>query len=369
MKRPPQRPGEAPADASVAIVGFGHFGRALSNLLLDANVAVRAWDSAFAVPQPIGATDLSELVVEAKVVVVATPVAQIRAALTDLKPLLDGGQLVIDVGSVKVDPIKAMTDVLGVDVEWAGTHPLFGPTNIARGERPLRAVVCPNQLHPRAALRARRLYERIGCQVIEQTESDHDRLMARTHAMAFFIAKGLIDIGATDDLAFSPPSFQALGQTIESVRSDAGHLFLAIERDNPFAADARQALLDALLLVHSQLEDLTVEPSGAIPTQVFAIPDLGDQAPELMEARDLIDEVDAEIVQLLSQRTHLADRAGRLKSETGRAVRDPIREQALLEQRREWAKEHGLSEDSVADIFSAILRFSRAVQSAGESGP
>ncbi len=363
MEESTNRSGDAPADASIGIVGFGHFGRALSELVANAGVAVRAWDPVVAVPREFDAATPGELLAGAGIVVVATPVAHIRAALTEIKPLLSSDQLVVDVGSVKVDPIMAMTEVLGTEVEWAGTHPLFGPTNIARGERPLRAVVCPNELHPQAANRARRLYERIGCQVIEQTETDHDRLMARTHAMAFFIAKGLIDIGASEDLAFSPPSFQALGQTIDSVRSDASHLFLAIERDNPFAADARQDLLDALTQVHVQLETLEVQPAGSTESQVFSIPDLGNQAPELMETRDLIDEVDAEIVQLLVQRSHLANRAGRIKSEGGRSVRDPSREQVLLEQRRRWAKERGLSEESVADIFSAILRFSRAVQS------
>ena len=358
-----EHPTNRSEDEPIAIVGFGHFGRALSELMLNAGVAVRAWDPTSAVPSNLRADTASDVVDRAKVVIVATPVGQIRSALTGLKPLLSDDQLVLDVGSVKVGPVQAMTDVLGTDVEWVGTHPLFGPTNIARGERPLRAVVCPNPHHPMAADRARRLYERIGCQVIEQAETEHDRVMARTHAMAFFIAKGLIDIGASEDLPFSPPSFQALGQTIDSVRSDASHLFLAIERDNPFAAEARQALLDALSRLHGQLENLEPEAVGPAVSQAFAIPDLGDQAPELMETRDLIDEVDVEIVQLLVQRGHLANRAGRIKSEGGRSVRDPSREQALLEQRRQWAKERGLSEESVADIFSAILRFSRLLQS------
>lgn len=358
-----ESPANRSEDPPIAIVGFGHFGRALSELMLNAGVAVRAWDPTGTVPSNIRAETPSDLVAQAEVIVVATPVGQIRAAITRLKPLLSNDQLVLDVGSVKVGPVRAMTEVLGADIEWVGTHPLFGPTNIARGERPLRVVVCPNPLHPTAAERARRLYERIGCQVIEQAETEHDRVMARTHAMAFFIAKGLIDIGASEDLPFAPPSFQALGQTIESVRGDASHLFLAIERDNPFAAEARQALLDALSRLHGQLEDLEPEAAGPDMSQAFAIPDLGDRAPELMETRDLIDQVDVEIVQLLVQRGHLANRAGRIKSDGGRSVRDPSREQALLEQRRQWARERGLSEESVADIFSAILRFSRRLQS------
>ncbi len=363
MGAPKTPTGEKSSDESAAIVGFGHFGRALSELMLNAGVTIRAWDPAGAVPISIGRPTQSDVVIGARVVIIATPVGEIRTALTHLKPILSADQLVIDVGSVKVEPVRTMTEVLGTDVEWAGTHPLFGPTNIARGERPLRAVVCPNELHPQAADRARRFYERIGCRVVEQSDEDHDRLMARTHAMAFFIAKGLIDIDTNKDLPFSPPSFRALGETIDSVRGDAGHLFLAIERDNPFAADARQALLDALSQVHDQLEDLEIGSSDPAPSQAFTIPDLGDQAPELMETRDLIDEVDAEIVQLLVQRSHLASRAGRLKSEGGRAIRDPEREQALLEQRRRWARKQGLSEEAVTDIFNAVLRFSRGVQS------
>ena len=49
--------------------------------------------------------------------------------------------------------------------------------------------------------------------------------MAWTHALAFFVAKGMIDAGAGMEVPFAPPSFQAIARTIEIVRSDAGHLF------------------------------------------------------------------------------------------------------------------------------------------------
>ena len=43
------------------------------------------------------------------------------------------------------------------------------PLHRACAERPLRVVVCPASEHPRAAERVRELYDRIGCEVIEQT--------------------------------------------------------------------------------------------------------------------------------------------------------------------------------------------------------
>jgi prephenate dehydrogenase len=351
-----------PGAPAVAISGFGRFGRALADLLVEAGATVRAFDPVVDVPAGIRTASPAELVAAADIVVVATPIGEIGASLAALRPHLSGDQLVIDVGSVKRGPVAAMTAVLGADVPWAATHPLFGPVNIARGERPLRAVVCPNDLHPQAAERARRLYEQIGCLVVEQDADEHDRLMARTHALAFFVAKGLIDIGAGDDLPFAPPSFQALAQTIDTVRSDAGHLFLAIERDNPHAEDARQGLLDALTRVHTSLDEAEPITEGGAP---LTIPD-APGAPELMETRDLIDEIDAGIVELLARRRHLAARAGRIKSEHGAGIRDAAREKALLDARRSLAAEHGLSAETVADVFAAILRFSRAAQAEEE---
>ena len=88
-----------------------------------------------------------------------------------------------------------MSRILGDAVPWVGTHPLFGPTSVALGENPLVAVVCPNSTHPEAHHRARSLYERIGCRVVEMDPDSHDRLMAKTHALAFFVAKGMLDAG------------------------------------------------------------------------------------------------------------------------------------------------------------------------------
>ena len=73
----------------------------------------------------------------------------------------------------------------------------------------------------------------------------------------------------------------------------------------------------------------------------LAIPDLGAQSPALRETRELIDDVDREIVALLA--------------------------------RRAWAVEHGLEPTSVEEIFEAVLRFSRGVQQSRarrkEAGP
>jgi prephenate dehydrogenase len=203
----------------------------------------------------------------------------------------------------------------------------------------------------------------MGCIVTEQDAAEHDRAMARSHALAFFVAKALIDMGAGGDLPFTPPSFQAMARAIEMVRTDAAHLFVPIERENPYAAEARQELLDALSKVHNRIE----APEGTVESRQerqpsLDIPDLGPQAPELMETRDLIDELDRDLVRLLARRAHLSRRAGSIKAILGKSVRDPARERTLLERRKQWAREYDLEPDSIVDIFAAVLRYSRALQ-------
>ena len=353
-------------DDVVAILGYGRFGRALGELFAEAVLAHRAYDPHADVPVEYRAGSLAELTAGATFVVVAVPVAGMQAAVASLLPYLAPSQVVLDVGSVKVRPTAVLSKVLGNVIPWCATHPLFGPLSLARAERPLRVVICPAAAHPRAAAAVRALYERIGCDVIEQTPDSHDRVMAHTHALTFFVAKGMIDAGAGMEVPFAPPSFQAIARTIETVRSDAGHLFAAIARDNPFAAEARKQLVAALSSIDRALDVQEEAGSRAVDPELeatrFAIPDLGDRSPELKQAREHIDAVDLEIVRLLARREQLSQRAAHAKAKLGAPVLDATREAEVMGARRTWAGDLKLDADAVSDVFRAILTMSRRAQ-------
>ncbi len=340
----------------VALVGYGRFGRALGSLLGEAGVGFRALDPQGGVPESHRATSLPELVTGAEFVVVAVPVPQMRSVLQDLRPHLRPSQLVMDVGSVKVKPVEALAEVLGSQIPWVGTHPLFGPLSLAMAERPLRVVICPNPMHPDAAGRARLFYERLGCEIVEQTPESHDRVMAHTHALTFFVAKGMIDAGTGLDVPFAPASFKALARTIETVRSDAGHLFAAIQRENPFASEARSQLLKALGEIHEQLEHLPPEVSSR-EAKRMAIPATETGSTELAQYRAHLDEIDREMMALLARRTQLAQRAARAEAREGKGS-DPAREESLLKERRGWGSELGLEKEAKV-FFRTLLQLSR----------
>ena len=134
----------------IAILGYGRFGRALGQLLAEAGLPHRAYDPHTEIPADHRAASMREVAAGAAFVVVAVPVSRMRAALLELRPQLEAGQIVLDVGSVKVHPTLAFSEVLGEAIPWCGTHPLFGPLSLALAERPLRVVICPAAAHARA---------------------------------------------------------------------------------------------------------------------------------------------------------------------------------------------------------------------------
>jgi prephenate dehydrogenase len=296
-------------------------------------------------------------------IVLAVPIAAMRSALDEIAPFLDSSQIVIDVGSVKVGPVRVLAEVLGDRIPWVGSHPLFGPTSLALAEKPLRVVVCPNSLHPEAAGRAKALYEAIGCAVLEENPDEHDRRMAETHVLAFFVAKGIIEANMGLDVPHAPPSFQAITRTVDVVRADAGHLFAAIQRENPYAAEARKKFVDSLLAVDARLrEEAQTELESVTDARDLAIANIPALAPDLRETRELIDDLDREVLVLLARRMELARRARRAKARLGLGIVDSVREAEVLGNRRVWAISEGLDPEGVAEIFDAVLRLSRHVQ-------
>lgn len=350
----------------IGVVGLGRFGRAFGELLASAGADVLGYDSApgSAPPAVRAVGSHAELCAGCRFVALATPVSAVSDALTALRAHLTPRHVVFDVGSVKLLPMRAMADLLGERVPWLGTHPLFGPVSLALGERPLTVVICPSERHAPAADSVRELLRAAGCHLVERTPEEHDREMARTHALAYLIAKGALDAELSLDSEIAPPSARAIARTIESARADSGHLLATLHRDNPYAADVRRRFLDALAAAHRALSAAEERdaPAAAPPEPEPTLPDLGARSPELREVRELIDDVDRELVALLARRVHLARRARAAKSALGHGVRDEQREQTLLERRRARARALHLPEDRVARLFEEILSLSREAQ-------
>ncbi|HUQ20603.1 MAG TPA: chorismate mutase [Gemmatimonadaceae bacterium] len=83
---------------------------------------------------------------------------------------------------------------------------------------------------------------------------------------------------------------------------------------------------------------------------------------ELTHCREQIETIDREIIDLLRKRLEIARRTGELKREHGLPIMDPQREAKVVRTAVANARDAGLPEEPVREIFWHILGLSRKAQ-------
>ena len=83
---------------------------------------------------------------------------------------------------------------------------------------------------------------------------------------------------------------------------------------------------------------------------------------ELDRLRAEIDAVDRSIVDAFTERVRIARRIGDLKEAAGQPVLDPSREAAVVRRAAERAREAGLDEEAVREVFWRLVGLSRRTQ-------
>ena len=234
------------AKPQLGLIGYGAFGR-LTAQHLSGWFDILAHDPC--TDDTGGTVVLTDLAAAAAcpVVVLAVPVEVMAYTIAVIGPHLTPGALVLDVGSVKVLPARAMLDGLPDTVDIVGTHPLFGPQSAQGGIAGHRIAVC--------AVRGDRSARRVAAfcrlalrlKVFRVTPEDHDREAAVVQGLTHLIARLLMAMEPLPD-RMTTASFDRIMQAVDMVRHDSPAVFRAIERDNPYAADVRArffALADA----------------------------------------------------------------------------------------------------------------------------
>jgi prephenate dehydrogenase len=219
----------------------------------DPATATRGWDEALGVAH----ADLADAAA-CDIVVLATPVDRLAAALVQIRDHLRPGALVLDVCSVKLIPAQLMRDLLPDTVEAIGTHPLFGPQSGRDGIAGLTMAVCPIRDESRASVAAF-ARKALRLKVFITTPQAHDREAAMVQGLTHLIAKVLVQMEPLPR-RMTTASFDRLMQAVDMVRYDAPEVFLAIERLNPYSADVRQRFFALSAQLQASLEEETAAP-------------------------------------------------------------------------------------------------------------
>jgi prephenate dehydrogenase len=239
---------------NLGLIGFGRFGQFAAKHLRS-HVHMFVWDirDQRKMAASLGLTwGTLEEAASCQAVLLAVPIAEMPVVLAQIMPHLRPGALLMDVASVKLLPVEWMMEVAPPEVDVIGTHPLFGPGSGRSGIEGMTVVLCPAR-----TTRTQRVQEflaKLGLRVIIATPEEHDRQMAWAQALTHFLARGL-DLAGVADQELKTPSFEKLLSVVSTLCQDAPELFHDMQNHNPFAAEIRARLMDALKKLESQLGD------------------------------------------------------------------------------------------------------------------
>ncbi|MCE5265312.1 MAG: prephenate dehydrogenase/arogenate dehydrogenase family protein [Deltaproteobacteria bacterium] len=177
---------------------------------------------------------LPELAATCRIVIVAVPVASTIEVIRAVGPLLTEEALLMDLTSLKAEPVKAM--LASSRAEVIGCHPLFGPD--AASLEGQNIVLCPAR-GGRWLGFLQRIFVKNGARITVTAPAEHDRMMAwvqgLTHLDTLLTGLTLRDSGVepSELAAFSTPVFrtrEAIGRKVFGPRPG---LYAAILAENP----------------------------------------------------------------------------------------------------------------------------------------
>lgn len=233
----------------VGIIGMGAFG-VLAARTLEPFCNVVGFDIN-ATPNDIHTVTLAE-VLQSDWVIIAVPLQAYPQLLTSLKPHLKPNTTLIDICSVKIKPQELFAQHLPRHTNIVFTHPMFGPQSATSGVAG-KTIVFTNPQLPASKAVSDFCSQQLGLTIAEMTAQHHDKIMAQMHALTFFVARGLHSYGLTPS-EFQAPSFTMLLDLVDLDTAQTQELFETVENGNPFAAAARQKLIDDLTDIHHQLD-------------------------------------------------------------------------------------------------------------------
>jgi prephenate dehydrogenase len=231
---------------SLGIIGVGAFGEFMVHhlaphfklVLMDTHKNLGALKKKYKVT-----IDQLEGIAVCDIIVLAVPVQKLEGVVNQLSPLVKPGTLIVDVASVKIKTTRMMQKCLPKYVDVVGTHPLFGPQSGQFGIQGSNIVIC-NVRGSRASCVQRFCRRKLGLRAFNATAKEHDQELAYVQCLTHLLAKIVVNINLPS-LRFTTKTFDHMMQMTELVRYDSDELFMAIERENPFATRAKKSFFSA----------------------------------------------------------------------------------------------------------------------------
>lgn len=167
----------------------------------------------------VASDNIAQAVVDADLILIATPVAQTPAILSAIKPHLGTDAVITDAGSTKTDVLTYASDVLSERAsQFVGGHPIAGAeksgVTAANADlfRNKNVILTPTPENSADAIsRVKTLWQLCGANISDMTAAMHDSVFAAVSHLPHLLAFALVDDIASRPNAEQLFSFAASG--------------------------------------------------------------------------------------------------------------------------------------------------------------
>jgi len=198
----------------------------------------------------VGITDLKKAVVDADLVILATPVMVIKGILSKIGKLLKKGCIVVDVGSTKAEIVAYAQNFLPSNVHFIGTHPMAGSEKAGAefaSNNLFNDSICfitKNSKTDKAALTiVANLWKTMGAKTVLIEPKQHDDIVSQISHLPHLISVALVDCINPRFIKFASSGFK---DTTRIAAGDPG-----IWRDISFSN--KEAILNSIASFEKKL--------------------------------------------------------------------------------------------------------------------
>jgi len=207
-------------DSAVGIIGLGLMGGSLAMQLKGKCARLIGFDShlpTLEIALSRGIIDQAEsfLGVKVDLLILATPVLTIINILQKLPAIISTPCIILDLGSTKVEIVKAMS-ALPPNFDPIGGHPICGKERpgLENADETLYQnapfVITPlERTTHRARSACQQLISSLGAIFIELTAEEHDHILASTSHLPFMISSALAHSTPADYASLTGPGFRS----------------------------------------------------------------------------------------------------------------------------------------------------------------
>lgn len=209
------------------------------------------------------ANHVMEEVEQSDIVLLSVPIVNTVEVVRQMAPHMRSGSLLMDVTSLKSEPMSAMIRHAPKGVEVIGTHPMFGPTIPTLNGQTI--ILTPAIGRSDTWLpKIRSLFESDGARIEVIGPEEHDEIMAVVQALTHFAYIGIgatlkaLDFDVEKSRKFMSPVYGIMIDFVGRILDQNPELYASIQK-NPKASKVRQTFIGECMRLSEKADSGDVE--------------------------------------------------------------------------------------------------------------